>query len=484
VPRIGTGSGSNFLGGIVGQLGDAFVQARQEKAQRKLDEQKQLYDFYSKAIENGDLDPEVGYPLLQQILTGHYNELTGQPADGKGKGKGDQSFFGRIFGKEGMFSPFMIGAHKSLKDQQQVQPTGAAPGGADSELPQSIDARGGGTSLFDAKKSAATHGAPSDFDTARQAVRSADRTGREIGPGGIHWRTRKEKEDAEEAAYERKETFKSNEAIRVAKAEGRFAPKGRVQWVQGTTSGADIANAKDADGNPIKDIYNNEIDPKKSYKVGKDDAGQPIAVPVEKSAAGKDDKSPLGRLTKRFQVLNPGMSEEDAQKKAAQRMESDDTMTRAQRVGRYNAAMRASNNASNLSRERYKEMVELYPYHLTGAQNKEEMDAFKAAVAETKSPQGAQKALQSAERLAQSIVSKQSSLLRSLGLEEDRKSIEDGLLREAGLDPDEVRATASNAFEQPTPPTMRRTPPPAQRQAPPPGAITTPNGHFTPINPQ
>jgi hypothetical protein len=423
---------AGFAAGLIEGLGGAFVEQRKQKHDAELRGQEQLTNLYLTAISQGDLDPQIGFPLIAQIIGGNYAHLKGEKPGKGGKGKG--GIIDQLMDPTNL-SSFMMGLH------------GASKGPKDTRSGQ------GGLSGDNA-------GSPES--------RTTDASGGIKLGGGSIFRSRQQKRDEEFEDYKNKERFKTDEGIRSANETGRY--KKPTNWSTDTTVGADLK------GGLKEDILGNPIDPKKSYKVRELPDGTIEARPTEfTSNKARNDNSKLGQMTKRIQVLNPEMSPEEAQKQAALRLEAEDKMSKDQKVGRYNAYLRSANNTANLSGERLREMKIMFPLHETATRAGIDLTNLRISQADVRTPQAAAKVLEQFTKTAQQIRDKRTmigELTDAYPIAASTQEIADQLLLEAGQDPNDLRAVAKDAYKKP------------EKKDPTPSSITTPGGSFVPIQVQ
>jgi hypothetical protein len=414
----GPGGKAGLFGGIIEGLGSKFVEQKQQKHKEEQDAIKRQFDAGMLLFDKGFED--IGATLLGHTISSQFQDPNAKPGSKGAKAKNPiQAFLQNPLAIGGLLK----GLHKGIGAKAEGGGGSAASENPDDDsLPKGTDAASGAQSAGSGQ-------------TADAATKSP-------------FRTREEGEQATEASYKRKKTFDTDEGIRAAKAEGRYNKPGT--WTPGTTSGKDLTGVE-------KDTYGNPIDKTKSYKVREAGDGSKEVVPVEGKA--KTDNSPQGRLAKRFQSLDPDLTPEAADKKAASRLEEQDKLTDEQKKGRYTAFMRASDNGANLSTERLKEMQALYPFHVAAAEAKGDMDAFRASIASARTAQGAAKALQTAQAMAEKMIAKRGIMDKVSGwfggLPTNDQVI-DGLLQEAGQDPENIRALAKDAYKTVTPPAVRK----------------------------
>ncbi len=446
------GVGEGLLGGLLSGFSQGLLARKQQKEEKAQQGQQQLINLYTAAIESGDLDPSVGFPLVAQIISGTFDSLKGDQGKGA-KGK-NGSMLDKLFDPSNLSSVFM-GAHGALA-KRAAGPTGLPSGGP---IPRTDQVMGTGEQTQTSDETAKTgERPPLPGSSTMQAP-----------PRSSIFRTAQERAAQEEGQFAQRETFKTNEQIRAAKEEGRYT---KVQpWTTDTTKGSDLTGVK-------QDVLGNAIDPSKSYKTRELPDGTVEARPTEFSSAKtpKTDTSKLGQLTRRLKLLNPNLSDDQAATQAAQRMEAEDQLSQTQKTGRYNAYLRASDNLNNLSRERLTEAQTLFPLHTAAAQAGIDLSKLRLSQADTKTPQAAAKVLEQFTKAAAQIRDKRSmigELTDAYPMGASAGEIADQLLLEAGQDPKVLRAQAAQAYQTPSKPA-----------GPPPGSITTPSGVvLTPLNP-
>lgn len=122
------GGGAGFLAGLLSGLGGGLLQQEDRKREEASKGKQQYLGVLTKAVEAGDLDPTVGYPLISQIIAEPLKNFTEKGSRGsKGKGGGIESFIAQLADPENM-SALLVNAHKTLGGQTGGGPlSGTAP---------------------------------------------------------------------------------------------------------------------------------------------------------------------------------------------------------------------------------------------------------------------------------------------------------------------------------------------------------------------
>lgn len=122
------GGGAGFLAGLLSGLGGGLLQQEDRKREEASKGKQQYLGVLTKAVEAGDLDPTVGYPLISQIIAEPLKNFTEKGSRGsKGKGGGIEGLIAQLADPENM-SAFLVNAHKTIGGQAGGRPlSGTAP---------------------------------------------------------------------------------------------------------------------------------------------------------------------------------------------------------------------------------------------------------------------------------------------------------------------------------------------------------------------
>lgn len=114
------GGQAGFFSGLLGGVGEGLLSAQKQKHDDELKKNAALSQVYLKAIENGDIEPQHGIPLVANILSGSFSSLTG---DKKGS-KQDKNFFSEVLGDPEKLSGLLLGFHKATNSSPASGPAG------------------------------------------------------------------------------------------------------------------------------------------------------------------------------------------------------------------------------------------------------------------------------------------------------------------------------------------------------------------------
>lgn len=139
------GSAGNFFSGLLGGVSDGVQAKLQQKQADERTKTSALTNLYLKGIESGDIEPQHGFPLIANLLSGSFSALTG---DKKGSGK-DKNQFKEILGSPDKLSGLLLGIHQATNSKPATGPagptglpsagptsTGQAQGSGDQDQPQ------------------------------------------------------------------------------------------------------------------------------------------------------------------------------------------------------------------------------------------------------------------------------------------------------------------------------------------------------------
>ncbi len=114
------GGAGGFFSGLLGGVTEGLLTKQKEKHDDEVRRNAALTNVYLKAIESGDIAPEHGFPLLANIISGSFANLTG---DKKGSKK-DKSTFTDVLGDPEKLSGLLLGFHQSTKGSPAAGPAG------------------------------------------------------------------------------------------------------------------------------------------------------------------------------------------------------------------------------------------------------------------------------------------------------------------------------------------------------------------------
>jgi uncharacterized protein YoaH (UPF0181 family) len=198
-----------------------------------------------------------------------------------------------------------------------------------------------------------------------------------------------------------------------------------------------------------------------------DQAENAASQQLEQERIGKTRTGAIGERTK--ELIAQGISAERAPQVAALQLERERGTKQQQAAQRLNTYMGLSRQALLTNTERYNEMKQLWPHLLatriageTVAQMRPDVVRLalargkaaleKPTAADRDGQKEASKIVEQATKLATTMAGKQSSILTSLGIDDDEATIRRGLIQElsGGADPDEVEALANTRLVSPT----------------------------------
>jgi hypothetical protein len=171
-----------------------------------------------------------------------------------------------------------------------------------------------------------------------------------------------------------------------------------------------------------------------------------------------------GKLGQRIdELVAKGANPDQAEKLAAEQLETERRTTQAQASTRLDAYMKSSRAALLANQERLMEMQQSFPYLLATRISNSDTANFRAAINEykaatvgpgasaTKAYTAAAKIVQQATKQAATLASKQSTVLTTLGIDPDEATIRRNLIQEmsGGEDPTKIEALARQAVAVP-----------------------------------
>lgn len=436
---------ASLFSGLFGGVSEGLLEAKKQKHDEEIQRNKQLTGVYLKAIDNGDIDPQHGYPLLADIISGSFSSLTG---DKKGSKK-DKSLFSDVLGDPQKLSDLMLGAHRATKGSPAsgaAGPTGLATSGP---VPT-----GQGQAV-----SPADNGSGGTLASRSGSIQAPPQTS--------IFRTPEGRTATAVAAKKAEEAFKTDEEIR--RYKGTIGQKPPISKPPIGPVGEGVSEFLGSIGHTWE-----TADPDMKRAALEHGVQKVTADRLKKDqiAAGK---VPLRADQKRgaqlaeaqgldWSTLDPGQRQTYTTL-GARTIEHETSVKQAQASQRLTATLQMSRAALASSGERLTEMQQLFPHVLAAKIAGEDIAALRPEVIRQQLAKGdkalagkpsetaqkeALKVVQSATKLAKSQATKESAMGRALGWNDDEETIRKNLIRElsGGQDPDEVE-TLSRAATTP-----------------------------------